>query len=200
MAGAGMVGGNPGTGSLEGRLLVATPQIVDPFFSRSVVYLLAHSHEGAQGLILNRPTDFDWPPELGLDAPLGSVPAAIYDGGPVMRDSLSYVALRTHDTELEGFSAMPGVAGELGLGFVEVDHWARIDPAALAASRIFIGFSGWESGQLEGELLTDSWIVVDGSPVDMFTSTPRALWSEVLRRQGGSLARLAAIPDDVRMN
>jgi hypothetical protein len=34
----------------------------------------------------------------------------------------------------------------------------------------------------------------------MFTSTPRALWSEVLRRQGGSLARLAAIPDDVRMN
>ena len=72
--------------------------------------------------------------------------------------------------------------------------------AELAGLRIFAGYSGWESGQLEGEILRGDWYVVDAEGRDAFTADPEGLWREVLRRQRDSLAYVANFPDDPTMN
>ena len=66
--------------------------------------------------------------------------------------------------------------------------------------RIFAGYSGWESGQLENEIRRGDWYVVDAEVRDAFTSSPQHLWREVLRRQRDSLAFVANFPDDPSMN
>jgi putative transcriptional regulator len=66
--------------------------------------------------------------------------------------------------------------------------------------RVFAGFAGWGPGQLEAELETGSWYVVDADPEDALTSMPGALWRFVLRRQSGRLALVANFPSDPAMN
>ena len=67
--------------------------------------------------------------------------------------------------------------------------------------RLFRGYAGWAPGQLEDELAANAWIVVDADRSDPFTPAPDTLWRDVLRRQGGSLARMGErIPDDVSLN
>jgi putative transcriptional regulator len=78
------------------------------------------------------------------------------------------------------------------------------DPALvigrITALRVFRGYAGWESGQLEAEIESGSWIVVDSDPDDFFTSEPGQLWRRVLRRQPGRLGWLAEAPDDLAWN
>jgi putative transcriptional regulator len=74
------------------------------------------------------------------------------------------------------------------------------DGLALAGARIFAGYAGWGSGQLEAEIATGSWYVLEAVPGDAFTEAPERLWRTVLRRQGGTLAMVSLFPDDPTMN
>jgi putative transcriptional regulator len=66
--------------------------------------------------------------------------------------------------------------------------------------RIFRGYAGWGPGQLEGEIESGAWLVLDAEPDDVFAAEPDELWRSVLRRQGGRLAWLASAPDDLSAN
>jgi putative transcriptional regulator len=66
--------------------------------------------------------------------------------------------------------------------------------------RVFAGYAGWESGQLEGEIREGAWFVVDSFSSDPFAVEPSQLWQEVLRRQGGDLALVATFPEDPTLN
>jgi putative transcriptional regulator len=66
--------------------------------------------------------------------------------------------------------------------------------------RIFAGYAGWSSGQLEGEIEAGGWYVVDAEARDPFSPEPDRLWRTVLRRQRGNLALVATFPDDPTMN
>ena len=102
-------------------------------------------------------------------------------------------AVDPHD--LDGF--VP-VLGDLGL----VDLW--VDPASvhawLTSLRLYAGYSGWGAGQLEHELASESWFVVDADVDDPFLADSADLWPRILARQGGSLSRLATFPRDPSMN
>jgi putative transcriptional regulator len=78
------------------------------------------------------------------------------------------------------------------------------DPALVAARvsavRVFRGYAGWGPGQLEGEIESGAWLVLDAEPGDVFDADPGDLWRAVLRRQGGRLAWLADAPDDLSAN
>ena len=78
------------------------------------------------------------------------------------------------------------------------------DPAIVAgqvrAVRVFRGYAGWGPGQLEGEIESGAWLVLDAEPDDVFDTDPDHLWRSVLRRQGGRLAWLADAPDDLSAN
>jgi putative transcriptional regulator len=79
-----------------------------------------------------------------------------------------------------------------------------LDPDGLQSAfsrvRIFAGYAGWGSGQLEGEIAAGAWWVVDAQPDDVFSEAPEGLWVRVLRRQKGSLALVAAYPPDPALN
>jgi len=66
--------------------------------------------------------------------------------------------------------------------------------------RIFAGYAGWSSGQLEGEITEGAWYVVPSEPDDVFSLDPDGLWRRVLRRQHDQMAYLATYPDDPAQN
>ncbi len=181
----------------KGRLLVATPPLEDPNFDRTVVYMLEHHHEGALGVVINRPTDEPLGDPLDRWIDLQAAPAAIFDGGPVEPDALIALALAKRPIS-EATDDLSPVAGRVASADLTTD------PAMMAAHvesvRVFRGYAGWGPGQLEGEIEAGAWLVLDAEPSDVFADAPDRLWRTVLRRQGGRLAWLADAPDDLAAN
>jgi putative transcriptional regulator len=182
--------------SLRGQLLVASPSLTDPNFSRTVVLICEHGEEGALGLVLNRAT----PLAAGEAAPelagvLGDG-ARLHTGGPVQPQSIVLLAEFADPAEQPG--ELLNVTGGLGLVLqgTELDNLS--DSAERA--RAFLGYAGWAPEQLEGELERDDWIVVPAEPDDAFSDDPDGLWAAVLQRQGGDYALLATMPPDPSLN
>lgn len=181
--------------SLRGRLLVATPDLQDPNFARTVVLVLEHSPEGALGIALNRPTDAALVAALPAWADLGAAPAVVFVGGPVQPDAAIGLARRVGDAVPDGLAPLFD-----GLGTIDLER----DPVDLApyvdAVRVFVGYAGWGPTQLDDEVAADGWFVVDAMPDDAWSSRPGALWRTVLRRQRGPLRLVAGFPDDPSLN
>ena len=178
--------------SLRGKLLIASPALVDPNFARTVVLITEHNDEGAMGVVLNRPSETaveDVASELSelvVDEP-------VFIGGPVQPQALVVLA-EFNDPEAAAWIVAADV------GFVsaesEYDDLAR----AIRRGRVYAGYSGWGAGQLEGELAEDAWIVEAPMPAELFPDDPLALWQDVLARKGGQFALIARMPDDPSLN
>lgn len=180
--------------SHRGKLLVATPDLGDPNFDRTVVLLLEHTPEGAVGVVLNRPSEISLE-EAGADwggwELYAAEPGEVFVGGPVSRTAVIAIA-RTVDGKTEGFQPVLGDrVGVVDLG---------LTPNDVDAVRLFAGYSGWGEGQLEAEISAGAWFVLEALPADAFTAEPEDLWRDVLRRQGGRLAIFAACPADPTLN
>jgi putative transcriptional regulator len=192
-------------GSLAGKLLVASPTLRAPEFSRCVIALLEHNEDGALGLIINRPGDASLLDVVPPVADIASAPAVVFSGGPVQPEVAIALGVITEGAKTEGATA-DGSAGEgwrpiVGpLVTVDLDY----DPALLAASlrelRVFAGYAGWSGGQLEAEIVDGAWYVVERLPGDTFADLPDRLWSQVLRRQPWPLSAVSTCPDDPTMN
>ena len=179
--------------SLAGKLLVATPGLLDPYFARTVVLLVEHdTGDGALGLVLNRRLPLDPTEQLAQWSALLD-PAAVFYGGPVNPE----MAVGLADTPGRPPEDWTAVVGNIGL--VDLGD----DPESIGGAvrvRVWAGYAGWTSGQLEAELETGSWFVVDAQPGDPFTDHPEAMWSQVLRRQGDRLSMYADYPIDPSLN
>lgn len=181
---------------LTGHLLVATPQTGGDVFRRSVVLLLHHDEEGAQGVVINRPLDAAVDAVLPGWEDVATPPARVFQGGPVALDSaLGLVSVPG------GGEAPMGVKLLFGsLGLVDLDTPPPVVAPEIAGLRIFAGYAGWSPGQLEDEIRAGGWYVVDAEARDGFSPEPEDLWTSVLRRQRGNLALVASFPDDPTMN
>jgi putative transcriptional regulator len=183
---------------LIGRLLVASPQLGDPNFERTVVLVLDHGPDGALGVILNRPTGL--PVDEILDAwhdqAQAAPPGVVFRGGPVAPDAVIGLA-RTETAESDGSSWRVVVDG---VGTVDLAVAPDEQPVALSGVRTFAGYAGWSPDQLEDELAEGAWIILDALASDIFTTDADALWHDVLQRQGGKLALLAAYPPHPSVN
>lgn len=178
--------------SLRGKLLVASPTLVDPNFARTVVLITEHNEEGAMGIVLNRPAETtvgEVLPELAEIAP----DETLFVGGPVQPEAVVLLA-EFSDPDAAAWI----VVADVGLAAADRD----LDDlaAAVRRGRLYAGYSGWGPGQLEVELEVDSWIVEPPLPPELFPDDPEALWSAVLARKGGQYALLARMPDDPSMN
>lgn len=177
--------------SLRGHLLLANGNLYDPNFRRTVVFMAEHNEEGAMGVVLNRPSEMlvvEAVPALsevvGADEPL-------YIGGPVAPTDVLVMASFEDP-------ASPDVVAD-GVGFLsgEIDDGSFADVKDV---RVFAGYSGWGTGQLEFEMTEDSWITEPALAGDAFTEDPDGLWSSVLRRKGGQFTLLATMPYDPQLN
>lgn len=178
-----------------GRLLVATPALLEETFRRTVVLLLDHDDDGTVGVVVNRPTDLML--ETGLPGweRLAGDPPVVFIGGPVAPGSAICLGRTRPAARVEGFRPVTG-----RLGILDPDH----DPDELAAgvesARVCSGYAGWGPGQLEDEVAEGSWFVVDSHATDVTASDPDTLWQRVLRRQPAPLSWVSLHPLDPTLN
>lgn len=166
-------------------LLIAMPQVGDPFFQKSVVLLLQHDDESSFGFILNRPTGVEVQEILeGMDLPgegLGDAEAFI--GGPV-QPQLGSV--------LFGHPPQPGEP--LGVACVEVlpGVWLtqhvgdlqRLVDEPPERLRLYLGYAAWGEGQLVEEILRNDWILAPVDPELVFNEDADAVWEQAVRSVG----------------
>ena len=181
--------------SLEGHLLIASSQLADPNFARSLVLLIQHGEEGAFGVVINRPTGKTLQ-ELWRE--VGSAPCnshqPVYVGGPVPGPLMSLHS-RPNLMEME---VIPGVffaAKKRHLDELVLDE----EPSY----KIFLNHAGWGAGQLEEELRQGAWHPLAATVEHVF-STADDLWDAVFRQISGSLLKsilnLKDLPADPRIN
>ncbi len=182
--------------SLKGHLLIATPQLNAPLFTRSVILMLDHSEQGAMGVILNLPIstqisdlagkifeeDFRWSKHLHL-------------GGPVPGSLIVVHALEDQaDSEI-----VPGVYVTFDASLVQEVIRQRPEPSLVIAN-----YSGWGPGQLEGEFNWDSWTTMPATSENVFWKGERDLWkavsSEVNARKLSEFLGLRNLPIDPGLN
>lgn len=178
-------------GSLEGKLLLASPSLVEPTFYRTVILLCNHSKDaGAMGLILNRPlgkTVEDVLPDQEFER-IWEVP--VFTGGPVGAGHLTFAALgwnvETRKLFFETHLSAAGAIRQFQEGF---------------CVRAFVGYSGWSAGQLESELRQNAWEVkAPGPEIVQSKDLGGRLWTKLIR-DISPLHRLEAdVPDDLSLN
>lgn len=182
----------------KGRLLVASPTLVDPNFHRTVVLILEHGESGAVGVVLNRPSETDLLRPLPAWWDRAAPPPVVFVGGPVKQTAA--ICLGIARSEVDGLATGAGwqpVLGDLGV----VDLNLTPEEVPVERLRVFAGYAGWGEGQLEAEIDADAWFVVEGSPHDAVASEPEGLWREVLRRQSSPhLAMVSTYPLSPSLN
>jgi putative transcriptional regulator len=183
------------------RLLVAAPTLLDPNFGRSVVFMIEHNDEGALGVVLNRPTEAEIGDAIPEWSDLTAPPRVAFLGGPVQAGEavIGLARVVALDAEvLDGSEGWQPLFDRIGtVDLARAPESVRPPPEAV---RIFAGYAGWASGQLEAEIARSDWHVIDALPGDLLTPAPDALWRAVLRRQGGELAVRANFPHDPSEN
>ena len=195
-----------------GQLLVASPALLDPNFRRTVVLVCALEEEsGAFGLVLNRASPASVVDVLPAWAEQAAAPALVFLGGPVQPEA-AFVLARRRPNDSPSDSA-DSAAGGNSAG--DHERWTEVasgvgllglneDPARIGVQverlRIFAGYAGWSSVQLEAEIAEGAWFVLPSEPGDAFTEEPEALWGEVVRRQGGALAMFEHFPPSPSVN
>ncbi len=177
-----------------GTLLVAEPFLKDPHFSRSVVLLCEHGNEGSVGFVLNKGYKqqlSDLVPELrAKNWPL-------FYGGPVQTDSLHFIHQYPR--------LIPG-SREIKKGiwwggdFSTVIDLLKEDSLEPARLRFFLGYSGWEQGQLIEELEQNTWLTTDARASLVFYNKPQEIWNETIQSMGEKYAMMVNFPIDPQLN
>ncbi len=181
--------------SLKGQLLLDSGQLTGSFFHRSVVLICQHDPEGAFGLVLNRPTDNKVGDALVADLPDALKDQTLYVGGPVQGTALSYLH---SDSFLPEASVMPNL--ELGHSLESLVELGQ-SYSPTQQLRLFAGYAGWSSGQLEDEMARKAWVSHPASLELVFHAESRNLWRRILQQKEGWRYRLLAeMPDDLSSN
>jgi putative transcriptional regulator len=191
---------------LAGQLLVASPRLADPNFTRRVLLVLDHGPHGALAVVIDRPGGVAVDELLPQWHSLATPPAEIFTGGPVARNALiGLVRLKTRSSAVE-----PEALGLVGWRtLVDADRPVgtvdlAADPAGMADSiggaRLFSGYAGWDTDQLEVEIDEGSWYVMPAEARDPISADPEGLWRRILKRQGGALAVVSGFPEDPALN
>jgi putative transcriptional regulator len=152
---------------LTHHFLIAMPAMVDPYFSKTLVFVCEHNADGALGIIVNRPLDMP----LGtlfekVDVTLqreGFAELPVYFGGPVQTDR-GFVLHRP----LGIWQSTLRVSSEIGLTSsrdILQSIGAEGEPSDIIVT---LGYSGWSAGQLENEISQNAWLTVAAEPSVLF--------------------------------
>lgn len=176
--------------SLAGQLLVAHPNLHDPNFRRSVLFISAHDEEdGAVGVIINRPLDKQVSELASQNTPESLAHIPVYLGGPVATDQLMFAAF-----DWKGRDSL-----SLNQDVV-IEAVQAHDGAERETIRAFVGYAGWKAGQLEKELEQQAWLLQKPDRAALASEKLPHLWFEIMRGLGPWFKLLAAAPDDPSLN
>ena len=165
-------------------LLLAMPQVYDPFFNRSVVLLVHHDEEGSFGLIVNRATDILIRDILlGMEIEWQGDPDAVaHFGGPV-RPQLGTILF----TQMPDDAPLSDAVAEVAPGLAITQHVHDLTQLAAeppGAFRLFLGYAGWGASQLMDEILRNDWLIAPVTHELLFDIDRGLIWEEALRSVG----------------
>lgn len=174
---------------IPGSVLISEPFLNDSFFSRSVVYLCDYSEEGSFGFVLNNFM------ETGLKELVPGFPdidVRVSIGGPVDSTNLYFIhALGDRIPESQPIANGLFIGGK----FESVKALLEEDDMYVNYFRFFIGYSGWDKGQLEDELEEKSWVVLKNfSKHDILDDRNDNLWRDFMAKMGGKFEVMANFP------
>ena len=177
-----------------GKVLISEPFLGDPYFKRTIVLLCEYSKEGAFGFVLNKYVNLDIT-ELLEGFP--GIKSRIGIGGPVQNTNLYYLHTRGDIIP----NAIP-VSEYLFMGgdFERMQELVREKTILPSEIRFFIGYAGWDAGQLDEELEQKSWFVGDISSQQIMNTSQNDLWEKVLKDMGGDYELLTQFPEDPSLN
>ena len=171
------------TGFLVGKCLIAMPTMRDPNFVRTVIYVCAHTAEGAMGLVLNRvmpqvsfPEILD---QLGIEARPECEQIRVHFGGPVeaARGFVLHTAEYVHAATLRVDHGIALTATTDVLRSIAQGTGPR-------RSLMALGYAGWGKGQMEAELKENAWLTVEADEALVFDETLDSKWDAAIHRLG----------------
>jgi putative transcriptional regulator len=169
--------------SLTGQLLVAMPNMSDPRFERSVIYVCAHSEDGAMGLVVNKLVDQITFPELlkqlDIDSSNVSDQIRVHFGGPVetQRGFVLHSAEYTQEGSLQVTDEIALTATVDILRDIAGGHGPR-------RSLLALGYAGWGPGQLDQEIQANGWLNVGADEQLLFDGGIEDKWQRAIGKLG----------------
>lgn len=178
--------------SYKGKLIISTPNLGSDFFSRTVILIIEHNSNGAFGLILNKKN-------LLASKKLSELlneNTEVYVGGPVEENKAFFIIKGTPisanflkiDHQFYLTEDREKIANAIGNGHIKAEDL-----------RMYLGYTGWGSQQLEEEMERKSWIVVDDFQID-YTEVGEDLWRKTMQNLGGEYLLWANAPKDISLN
>jgi putative transcriptional regulator len=199
LKGAGKKGAGPARGYLDGQMLIAMPAMRDERFARSLIYVCAHSSEGAMGIVVNQPAANIRFPDLLVQ--LDVIPAAdliqlprkagtvkVLKGGPV--ETGRGFVLHSADFFIEN-STLPiddGICLTATLDILKAIARGKGPESAVLA----LGYAGWAPGQLESEIQENGWLNCDADSELIFGKDIEHKYEMALRKLGIDLGMLSS--------
>jgi putative transcriptional regulator len=177
--------------SFAGSLLVAHPNMLDPNFRRTVLFVSEHDpNEGALGVIINRPLDKPVTELVSGIPPTDFADVPVFLGGPVGKNQLMFAA----------FEWQKGAGLRLNHNIASNESSDAGGKENLLTVCAFVGYAGWGAGQLETEVKQKAWLIQKANPSLLKLDRLPSLWFDIMRTLGPWYKMLAAAPDDPSLN
>ncbi|RAR51055.1 YqgE/AlgH family protein [Flavobacterium lacus] len=179
----------------KGHLLIAEPSILgDLSFNRSVILLADHNNEGSVGFILNKPLEYtlmDLVPEIESSF-------TIYNGGPVEQDNLYFIHC-IPDLIPDSVEISNGIYW--GGDFEKTRDLINSGKINKDNIRFFLGYTGWDANQLETEMNSNSWILIENSyKQNILQKSSSNFWKEKIMELGGEYLIWSNAPENPMLN
>ena len=163
--------------NLTGQLLISMPSQVDERFEKSVIYMCVHSKDGAMGIIINKKIDYDLYPDLlqqlGIDNPLIGKKLYIRYGGPV-ESGRGFVLHSDEFIRKETLTIDKGIALTSTSEFFDDLSKGNGPKNSILA----LGYAGWGPGQIESELISNSWMTLRTDSNFIFDESVSNKWND----------------------
>ena len=164
--------------------------MLDPNFRRAVLFISAHDpSDGALGVIINRPLEKQVADLVSETPPDGLADVPVFLGGPVGKNQLMFAAFEWQKGQ--------GLTLNHNVGLSDATEQAEQNLASICA---FVGYAGWEAGQLEAELKQKAWLLQKPSRSVLKPERLPKLWFDIMRGLGPWYKMLAVAPDDPSLN
>lgn len=179
----------------KGKLLIAEPALTgDVSFSRSVVLLAEHNHDGSVGFILNKPLEYT------INDLVSEISASfqVFNGGPVEQDNLYFIH-KVPDLIDNSIEISDGIYW--GGDFEKIVQLINSNLISEEDIRFFLGYTGWDSSQLDKELSSKSWVIVPNAyESNIIQKKSDAFWREKMVELGGDYLLFSNTPENPSLN
>lgn len=175
---------NREAGYLAGQFLIAGPAMRDKRFRRTVIYMCVHDSEQAMGIVINKPdkelTLSGMLPQLDVAGDVTYKDTDILHGGPVEMGRGFVLHSREYFDESSSIPLSPTLALSTSKSVLK----SLVEPSAPKRAVLALGYAGWQAGQLESEIMSNSWFIAPADEDMIFKGNSKKKWKKALAKIG----------------